>query len=470
MGNLVSHSLYESTTKIYNVVADIFIKYKYKVEEQTLQAITSHITQSINRIKKGYYIEKEASPNLTNTLEFKMSVEILNQLLNGYRINKTKLFDEAELISKIMLGKKEDIDNESLHQKINNFIIRAFNLIYERFSINFNSIDNLRLLLVLHLKPLFYRAQSNTQLENPLNSEIHQQFPQAYDIALYFTTILNKEFSIKLSIGETSYLALYFNYGIENYLSFSSNKKILLITSLRNSETILLQHKILKWFPNEIDTIDFTSPTEFKKSQNIQRYDAIFTTETALFDNQGLITPINLFPTEKDFETINLAINGYQGVNNVTSRFNKNCFFYGKINTKREALDLAINNAQKEYGLNSSFKSSIYEREELNSTYFGNGIAIPHPLSPISDKTFVSLVALKDEIKWDSVYNVQFILLVSIAKNNPKEFQFWYYLSTFLQDEHAFNTFKSDPNFENLIIAIEYALSNKLNNNSLYNN
>lgn len=456
-----SYPFHENTTGIYNVVADIFIKFQYRIDEQVLQNITAHIARSIERIKKNHFIEKQNDNDFYDSIEFKISKEILYTLLIGYRMNDEKLSDEAALLTQIILGKVNTSSNDPLNEEINTFIDESFTAIYQKFAINFDSADNLRLLLVLHLMPLLYRAQSGTQLDNPLESEIHQSFPQAYDVALYFSTLINQQFSVNISVGEISYLALYFNYGIDDYLLSSSEKKILIITSLRKSETILLRHKILNWFPNQIEAIDFIPPSKFLPDLAIQNYDGVFTTEKNLPQNQGAITFISLFPSEKDYEKINLAINGYNNIKNIMNKFSKECFFYGDLASKNQALDIAIENAQKKYQLSAEFASSIYGREQLNSTYFGNKIAIPHTLSPISEETFVSFVALEKEIEWDNLNQVKFIILVSIAKNNPKEFQFWYHLSTFLQDQESFAKFAEKPEFERLIQAIEFSLKGK---------
>lgn len=453
----------EGATKIYNIVADTFIHHKYHIDEEILQNITSHIFIAVQRMKHNHFIEEPIRLDFHHTAEFTIAKEILQQTLLGHRVSEQHLTNEATLLTQIILGKLDYINNDYLQDKVNDFINQAFEAIYAQFSINFETVDNLRLLLALHLIPLFYRIQSGTQLENPLEEEIHQSFPQAYDIALYFSILFEQGFDLNISKGEISYLALYFNYGIDNYLATSSGKKILIITSLRKSETILLRHKILNWFPNQIETMNFIDPKKFDASFNMEDFDAIFTTETNLPENQGGVTYISLFPSEKDYKKVNLAINGYNNLSSVLEKFDKNCFYYGKIDSKQEVLDIAIENAVSQYELPAEFADSVYDREEINSTYFGNKIAIPHTLSPISEETFVSVVALENEIKWDKVNTVDFVMLVSIAKNNPKEFQFWYYISSFVQDQSLIEEFRKDSTFETLMQSIKTSLKNKFN-------
>lgn len=423
----------ENTAKIYNIVADSFIKYQYRVDEAALQNITAQIFVSLSRLKNFHFIEQNISPDLKKTPEYKIANDILKQLIDQNLLQKHYYEREVLLLTQIILGQLNCRQNDVLQEEISDFIDQAFAEIYAKFSINFESVDNLKVLLVLHLVPLFYRVRSKTQLANPLAAQIYQSFPQAQDIALYFSTLINQNFHLKISKSELSYLTLYFNYGLENYLSTATGKKILIISMLRKSETVLLRHKILSWFPNQIETIEFIYPNLLNEI-SFASYDAIFTTETHLEKYQNLIPLIKLFPTEQDFNKINLMINGYADCNSILGKFSELCFFAGSVQSKEEVLQIVVTNAAKKYHLGINFLNSIRERERLSTTYFGNGIAIPHPLAPMTNSTFVSVAILKNPLIWDEKNKVNLVMLVSIAKDSPKDFQLWYYLSAFIQN------------------------------------
>ncbi|MCB6520486.1 PTS sugar transporter subunit IIA, partial [Parabacteroides distasonis] len=82
---------------------------------------------------------------------------------------------------------------------------------------------------------------------------------------------------------------------------------------------------------------------------------------------------------------------------------------------KEDLLTIVLNNAVANYQLDDSFVSSVKNREEMTSTYFGNGVAAPHALTPISDTTFVSVAILNNDVAWDNQNMVRIVLLVSIA-------------------------------------------------------
>lgn len=155
------------------------------------------------------------------------------------------MMNEINLLTQTILGKLDYSRNDHLQKEVNDFINDSFLYIRNKFCVNFEPAESLKLFLALHLVPLIYRIKSGTQLNNMMAPEIKQSFPLAYDIALYFTLLIKERFHLNVSADEISYLSLYFNYGLENIHLGNSAKKILIITSLRKSETVLLRHKIL---------------------------------------------------------------------------------------------------------------------------------------------------------------------------------------------------------------------------------
>lgn len=420
-------ALSEDVSNIYNVVADVFFKYHYQINEQTIKNITAHIALTLRRVRKGHFIEQQMEQDMPDSTEYQISTEILTRFLTRYRIKKQYMMNEINLLTQTILGKLDYSRNDHLQKEVNDFINDSFLYIRNKFCVNFEPAESLKLFLALHLVPLIYRIKSGTQLNNMMAPEIKQSFPLAYDIALYFSLLIKERFHLNVSADEISYLSLYFNYGLENIHLGNSAKKILIITSLRKSETVLLRHKILTWFPNQIAEITFI--TGDNDDFDTEDYDAIFSTDRNSEKYKGGITLISIFPDEKDFEKINLAINGYTDTDSILEKFSEDCYFYGEVKDKEEILDIICRNAIEKYKLDDEFLEVIKAREQITSSYFGNCIAVPHPLTPFSDETFVSLGVLKKPIAWDKNHNVRVVMLVSIEKNNPKAFQFWYYMS-----------------------------------------
>lgn len=439
----------DDLARIYNVIANSFIDNKYQINEKNLQNITMHVALTIQRVREGHFSNIKKSNSLKETKEYKISENILNHFLMMYNIDKEHLQSEILLLTQTILGKMEYYINDSLQDEINDFINTFFMEIQAKFSINFCTNESLKLFLALHVVPMIYRVKSHTTLVNEMSAEIRQSFPIGYDIALDFSSKLSKLYDIEISEDELSYLTLYFNYGLENLNLGGKSRRILIFTSLRKSETILLKHKILSWFPNQISDISFIDSND--NNVDLSEYDAIFCTDDDIKKYKGGVTKINVFPDEKDFNRINLSINGYTNEKSILKKFNPQLFYSGEVIDKQDSLHILCEQAKKIYSLPDDFKKSIITRENFSATYFGNLIAIPHPLSPITDETFVSVLISNKPIKWNRTHDAQVIMLVSIEKNNPRAFQFWHYISSIVRNESKIKRIIENPTFDNFI-------------------
>ena len=442
---------------IYNFTADTFLYYQYNVREEILQNISSHIMLMIERTKQGNIVEQSDIQNLDERIEYKIAEVICHKFIDNHNLNDLQMKNEILLLTQTILGKISYSIDEKVQHDINEFIAVSFEKINKKFNINFEPIEKLRLFLVLHMIPLVYRLKSGTQLRNLMTRDIQQQFPHVYDISLYFSILFKEKFNLEISMDELSYITLYFNFGMEELQLAKSNKELLIITDLRPSETVLLRHKLLSWFPNQTIHITFADPTE--KDINMEPFDAVLATQ--LYDERyaNAITLINVFPDNSDFNRINLALNGFNSVESIINKFNKHCFFHGEVSSKKEIIQILCDNARHEYKLNNDFVDKILLRETFSSTCFNDFIAIPHPLAPESEETFVSIGILKKPLPWDDYHNVKIVMLISIEKNNPKAFQFWHYISDLVRDETLINELISKTTFDDFIHSISKHLS-----------
>ncbi|WP_460017000.1 BglG family transcription antiterminator [Lactovum odontotermitis] len=446
--------------EIYKTVANSFLEMQYRVSESMLQNITEHVHRNLVRIRGCYFVSAAVSSEDLSKSEakaYQIAENILQRLLK-YRTLDTQMFkNEINLLTLIILGKLEYSESSEIQEKINNFVEAAFLKIDKKFSTNFGLSAVLKMKITFHLIPLFYRVKSRTQLTNAMAEEITQKFPQAANIALYFTDLLNNAYDLKISIDEIAYLILHFNYGLNLLGPKELKKRILIISELRQSETSLLKYKISQWFPNLIASIDFIFPNGID-STDIESYDAIFSTEENLEKYHGGVIHLSYFPSENDFERINLALNGFNSISSILSKFSENAFYFGNISSKDEVLETMAKMATGRH-LNSEFLNAVKEREKIASSYFGNETAMPHPLIPFTEKTIASVALLKTPIQWDSLHKVQLIILVSIAKDNPVEFQFWHYMSAFVQNEKTLPDLLKMPTYENFIQCLSESLA-----------
>lgn len=441
----ITHSFnsHEHIDDINNIVIKI-LTHNYIISDIALQNLILHIVTAVNRIKSGHLIHMDSlniSPVYAHVIE--ISKNILEKCADIYNFEFND--DEIFFLALNLYGKREFDKQEFITDEINNLVFLGLYKIKEIFGLDFTSNLNLRISLGLHILPLLTRINTNMQLRNIMTFNIKQKYTLAYDLASTFTnTIIPSD--KKILDDEIAYVALHFvNYIDEN--SPQKKKRMLIISSLRRSETILLQNNILRNFPS-IKEVKIISKNSLSTT-NVNNYNVICTTENDIFINNNKIQKISYFLNDTDIKKIELLLDGFNGPKDILDCFSEDLFYYGDAPSKNAVIKWLYEMAYKQGLADEKLYHSIMNHENVTSTYFGNYLAIPHPEIFLSETSFISVAILPKPILWDDEY-VDIVFLVSIQKNNPNAFKLWSYLSFLISNNTTLEEIKKEPTFQNL--------------------
>lgn len=442
----ITHSFnsHEHIDDINNIVIKILTHSHYIISDIALQNLILHIVTAVNRIKSGHLIHMDSlniSPVYAHVIE--ISKNILEKCADIYNFEFNG--DEIFFLALNLYGKREFDKQEFITDEINNLVFLGLYKIKEIFGLDFTSNLNLRISLGLHILPLLTRINTNMQLRNIMTFNIKQKYTLAYDLASTFTnTIIPSD--KKILDDEIAYVALHFvNYIDEN--SPQKKKRMLIISSLRRSETILLQNNILRNFPS-IKEVKIISKNSLSTT-NVNNYNVICTTENDIFINNNKIQKISYFLNDTDIKKIELLLDGFNGPKDILDCFSEDLFYYGDAPSKNAVIKWLYEMAYKQGLADEKLYHSIMNHENVTSTYFGNYLAIPHPEIFLSETSFISVAILPKPILWDDEY-VDIVFLVSIQKNNPNAFKLWSYLSFLISNNTTLEEIKKEPTFQNL--------------------
>ena len=442
----ITHSFnsHEHIDDINNIVIKILTHSHYIISDIALQNLILHIVTAVNRIKSGHLIHMDSlniSPVYAHVIE--ISKNILEKCADIYNFEFND--DEIFFLALNLYGKREFDKQEFITDEINNLVFLGLYKIKEIFGLDFTSNLNLRISLGLHILPLLTRINTNMQLRNIMTFNIKQKYTLAYDLASTFTnTIIPSD--KKILDDEIAYVALHFvNYIDEN--SPQKKKRMLIISSLRRSETILLQNNILRNFPS-IKEVKIISKNSLSTT-NVNNYNVICTTENDIFINNNKIQKISYFLNDTDIKKIELLLDGFNGPKDILDCFSEDLFYYGDAPSKNAVIKRLYEMAYKQGLADEKLYHSIMNHENVTSTYFGNYLAIPHPEIFLSETSFISVAILPKPILWDDEY-VDIVFLVSIQKNNPNAFKLWSYLSFLISNNTTLEEIKKEPTFQNL--------------------
>ena len=433
-----------------------------KKVEEVLDKFHLELMHGNNKVMvDGFYVQPNEL-DITEDLgkEYEISKDIFEKIGRRFFIKVTD--EEIKYFALYLKGQGNNRDSDTITPEMNKFITEAFAQIKENFGVDFTDNINLRITLALHCMSLQIRIKYDMQMKNDMLDYIRETFPMGYDIGTYFAFLLSQKYGKKVSDDETALLAVHFYSSLMELNSSVGKIKILVISSLKNSMTLLLKQSLIRWFSDRVSTVDFCNPMDVTEDM-LDEYDIFLTTEKDEFFEKGLAMYVNAFPNQHDYANIKLNLDGFKDIEDIASIFYPELFYQVKSSTKKEVLQGLCDRATKYFEI-EDLHSQVQQREEIGSTYFSKQIAVPHPMYAVSSDTFVSVCVSKQPIVWDEEDNqVNLIMLMHIGKNNTQAFQLWDYISKIFADKTLVEKLVEDPSYDKFIALMKEALESGLN-------
>lgn len=401
---------------ITNIIVETLMASKYRISDVVLQNLVIHVSVSIQRIKKGIYIEDV--PYHERGQESVIAKKILEKLAKVFDFEVKK--SEISFLATHLLGKKNYGEDDVISQEVDLFVNGILDEIKQKTNIDFAGDVELRISLALHIAPLLVRLRNRMQLKNNLVKDIQVNYPLAYDVALIAAAYISQKIHVSLDEDEVGYLAVHFSLALSKKEKKINPKKVLIICSARRGDYLMMQHMFMQEFSEMISKLDIKNAIELPEC-DLSQYDCIFTT----FLNHPFIPKkalrINFFIDEKDKVRIDHALKGNDESSQLLKYFQED-YFMGVIHAKnkKEVIRQMCQYASQLSQFNDDLYESCLRRKFLGSTAYGHCIALPHPDSLISQKTFVMTAILDKSIEW-SHQKVQLIFLICVEKGNQKD-------------------------------------------------
>lgn len=401
-----------------------------EIPESYIQNIIVSIVLMIQRAEENYHIHLEGTNQYGKFfLEFD-KYPLVYGLLNELQEQKIYHFsqDEIQYLTYLLVGSglrffmKDDAIPFSFRGKVR-FLIQK---ISEGLQTDLTQDGRLEEDLVVHLYQLILRLKAQSSVVNPLIEEIKQTYPVLYGVVWFALADFCKPYQIVLSDDEVGFVSIHFQAALERVKKMH---KILFVCPNGIGTSSFVSAKIRRILP-DINSIETVSTTALKK---MDLSDVDFIISTVKLPHLGKpVVEISPMVTVKDMKRImnhyiDLIIAREQKqaskleVAWETKDFIARNIQFQNFSTKKEALNFLINKftfADKNLG--EKFKDSVWEREELQSTYLDNGFAIPHGSPEFVEKTTIAILILDKPIDWGN-QKVDIIVLLMIREEDTRK-------------------------------------------------
>ena len=405
--------------QISSIITKTLESYHVAVSYDAINALTLHILIAINRNETRNFIEVDnyTIVKVRTSPEFFVIQSINKQMKQQLGIELPEI--ELIYLTLHLNGKQRLLNHEHLQVRIDDdalvFYNRFLRNIYQSAGYDFFEDDELRISLLNHIVPFLTRVNQNNLITKSSLEGIKNEFPYAYDLAVTGLGFLAEK-DIRITPEEVGYFALHLALSMEKHRSSSKSYDVAIISSEITSLYNITTFKLEKEFKGLINSIKYLNISEADQldEESASLFDIILnmTDELFSFDN---IMNVSSFLSEEELDKIRSYLKNSASEENIYEIFRKDLYMELKTPLDRNrVIDIMIDKIASVYEIPSDFKDSIMEREDIESTDFGNYIAIPHPLKSFCDEDFVVIAKLDKPILWNR-QKVQLVFLCNLT-------------------------------------------------------
>lgn len=379
-------------------------------------------------------------------------------------ITLKQIYEASILMSTRLVAKSYDKMSLSECKKqigddIFSFINELISSVYCTYGIDLNN-DMFIIRFAFHLKNTIYRNTEDLSIPPNNFSSLKDDYPFLYYIASYMAFKINKNFHIRLSDLEISYIVLHLVVAIEETSTFKKSLNCgLLLYDYHNTGSLLFK-KISRHVEGLRLTEIATSIDDFKEDN-----DFIISTLPITDSCDVPIVHISIVPTEQDLNKISILVKKLMD-NSIDSEiekkiqtlFKKDLFISdNSFDNRNNIIDYMCKKLLDFNYVDNNFKHAIWNHEDISSTAYRN-IAIPHPLdtsSTVIRRSAIFVCICPKGIMWGE-RKVNFVFMLALKDEDKILFKELFNMITELllsdNDNKALQTCTSFESFINLII------------------
>lgn len=366
-------------------------------------------------------INKQTDRQLEDTLYTHMTQDLANIIYNAYQLHITNedIYNIANYLKqKTKPNEVELLYDAQLKQDIEAFLQEAD----MEYQTRFNEDEEFKKSLLAHTSLLLDRLHQSISFSNPLVHEISVKYPVIFNICIKFAGMLESRYHVKTTQDEIGFIATHFAAHMEKelHMKLNSFSRLAIICSSGGGSAFLIKLKLeIIFSSSQIQTFSLLEMDEVRNFQP----DIIFTIKQL---DETFTVPIVLIKELLDDEDIQKIKNmfefsGSSGLlkteKSFASLFGKDAFKIYHDMTYPEIIHEMAKHIEEEGYSEKGYANLVMDREEVLSTVYANGVAIPHPIDMCGRKNLLSVGIVKHELLHEHK-EVKLIFLVNLEKGD----------------------------------------------------
>lgn len=390
-----------------------------------------HIAITYKRVQSGHHVS--IYPKEYKEIIHQKEYEVANNIVEKVEQKLQVTFPEVEIayIAIHLLGTKmisqTNISEKGIEQVMDDEVFQLTSSILEAIENKLElEIRNDRELIIglgLHLKPAINRYRYGMNIRNPMLDDIKANYPVAFEAGVMAGIVLEEHTGIKIDENEIGYLALHIGAAMERKKMQTGPRRCMVVCASGVGSAQLIYYKLKSQFGTKLEVV---GTTEYYKLNQISFDELDFIVSTIPIPDKlpVPVIQVNSILGESDLKRVESFV--WEDNEDVFEFIKEHLVFLDKpFNTKEEVLEFLYSQLVKLNLVEGGFLNAVYEREAVAPTSFGNLVAIPHPITPQTNETFLTICTLQKPIIWQDK-RVQFVCLLSVEKNSSSDLQTLY--------------------------------------------
>ncbi|AEF16347.1 PTS modulated transcriptional regulator, MtlR family [Thermoanaerobacterium xylanolyticum LX-11] len=400
--------------KLEKIVSNMESRLEFMFSDEAFISLIIHIAISMERLRrnKDIRLSKDVLNKLKRHEEYTIAEKAAKEIEENFNI---KLPDSEVgyillhiLGAKMQQNKLDDIDIEIKEdENIDIAVTMAKEIIKiaeKALSVDFSGDSQLLNGLILHLKPTINRLKYGLTLRNPILDQIKENYPDIFGVAWMTSTVFEKYIGKKAGEEELGYITLHLGAAFERA---KKPLRALVVCSSGIGTSQLLAVRLERWFKNiEVAEIVSSLSLNDETSDNVD-----FIISTVPVESNKPVINITPLLTQSDIKKLENFIDEYYESKKIVDVeiIDVDREFEEKITLLKYVVSELIRTGY----VKNEYLDDVLKREEVSSTYIGNGIAIPHGNPENVNKSVISVTRLKKPISWGDG-DVTLVIMVSI--------------------------------------------------------
>lgn len=430
-------------------------KHSYRISELEYPFIMLHAGVSMERMLNQDYINtaSEEEEVEAGEREYAIADELFSHISCICHVKRTE--EEVRRFAGFLKGcgtrENETGSQEAQDQAL---MEQIYEVLQSEFDLDLSQDEEFRQGFLSHIRRLSRRQESSEEIEDWYLQELRGKYPLFFEMAIRVSERVREVCGLELEEAQLSFLALYLGSACQR-LNMTVKYQVAVI--IPNSHLISKScvDKLLLRFGERITVAGVFSFFEERQIRALAP-DVILSTMPLKHQLDIPTLQISLFLNSEDesrvFQLLNRLdkIKYHRNFVAMMERLMRKELFHisDSLKTREEIIDYLCRDLYEKGLSEENFRENVLRREATSSTSFVHGFAVPHATEVSEGQSCISILLLREPVKWGN-FNVRLVVLLAVRETDNQLLRvFFDWLCNLVTDSGTFEKLVQAKNYE----------------------